>query len=786
MHYKNKLFIKALFILLLATLVSACSGGKTKAPISSIDTTDTEAPTITLIGTDANISVGDTYTDAGATALDNVDGDITVNITTNNPVDTNTAGTYIVTYDVNDTAGNVAIQVTRTVNVVDIPNSAPTILGTPKTSLYAFNTYVFLPTVSDANGDILTFSINNKPDWAEFNETTGELSGRPTVESNSTDINISVSDGELTVSLAPFSIEVLPAINLAQVYGEARQISTYASRDDFVASNVIDGDLNTINHTWKSGWLEIALPKGIKIAKVVIYNREGGVASRLDGAKMYMSNERYNGTVAVDSLVATLNANLVQSFDFVPYREENFLLIKGSDYLHLREVKIYGETNETFFATLPPKILKHITQKTFSDDNRAFTLIHDKNGTVSSDCGTLSPTKIVANVETNFIFTNIDLGTFSDCNITVTNTEGIVSNPSTLRKFTFFKVLNTTKLRGRSDGKGLDYVILADGFQADEMELFRTKAQEYADAILVYDSNLSLERKAWNIFIVETVSKESGADNVDGQDGTKVDTALDSYFWCGGISRLLCINGSKASFVTAKYVPQFDKVLIITNSSKYGGAGGGYATTSLGGGADIAVHELGHSLAGLADEYTYGRDNAPTGEPYQPNVTINNDLATVKWKHWVDENAAIDGPVGLYEGGLYVSEGVWRPTKNSVMRSLGRPFYAVNAEAWALSVYRIAGVTYSHTPVSTNVSQITGSDSNFTIEPSMGADAQKVVWQVDDVNQTVADDSFTFIFGANKSVNYNVKAIISDRTGVIRKDTNNYSTQTIEWNVTIN
>jgi len=95
-------------------------------------------------------------------------------------------------------------------------------------------------------------------------------------------------------------------------------------------------------------------------------------------------------------------------------------------------------------------------------------------------------------------------------------------------------------------------------------------------------------------------------------------------------------------------------------------------------------------------------------------------------------------------------------------------------------------VTYSHTPTATKISQMRGIDSKFSIEPSMGANAQKIMWQIDDVNQSVADNNFTFIFGANKNVDYNVKAIISDRTGVIRKDTNNYSTETIEWNVTIN
>ena len=57
------------------------------------------------------------YTDAGATATDNYDGDLTSSIVTVNSVDTSVVGSYTVTYNVSDAAGNAATQVTRTVNV---------------------------------------------------------------------------------------------------------------------------------------------------------------------------------------------------------------------------------------------------------------------------------------------------------------------------------------------------------------------------------------------------------------------------------------------------------------------------------------------------------------------------------------------------------------------------------------------------------------------------------------------------------------------------------------------
>lgn len=79
---------------------------------------DSIAPVITLTGdVNVNIAIGDTYTDAGATATDNVDGDITSAIVTVSTVDTTTAGDYTVTYDVSDAAGNSAVTVVRNVIV---------------------------------------------------------------------------------------------------------------------------------------------------------------------------------------------------------------------------------------------------------------------------------------------------------------------------------------------------------------------------------------------------------------------------------------------------------------------------------------------------------------------------------------------------------------------------------------------------------------------------------------------------------------------------------------------
>lgn len=99
-------------------------------------------------------------------------------------------------------------------------NDAPTISGTPMTSVTAGSPYSFQPIAMDVDGDNLSFSIANRPPWATFNTSTGRLSGVPGREHVGTTSNIviSVSDGTTTRSLPGFGITV----NANQVVGTAR------------------------------------------------------------------------------------------------------------------------------------------------------------------------------------------------------------------------------------------------------------------------------------------------------------------------------------------------------------------------------------------------------------------------------------------------------------------------------------------------------------------------------------------------------------------------------------
>ena len=141
----------------------------------------------------------------------------------------------------------------------------------------------------------------------------------------------------------------------------------------------------------------------------------------------------------------------------------------------------------------------------------------------------------------------------------------------------------------------------------------------------------------------------------------------------------------------AKATANYDQILIIANTDTYGGIGGSLATTSGGNslGPLITPHELGHSLGRLTDEYTYSargvKGPAYTGnEPTSPHMTVMSieDMLTkqAKWFRWLGEPSEAGGKIERFEGGSQRSSGVFRPSKHSMMISVGYYFDQVGRE----------------------------------------------------------------------------------------------------------
>ena len=94
-------------------------------------------------------------------------------------------------------------------------NQPPVISGSPLTSILSGQSYSFVPLASDAEGQLLSFSISNQPAWSTFDAVTGRLSGTPVFSDSGfyADIIISVNDGVDSALLPAFGIDVQPDLD---------------------------------------------------------------------------------------------------------------------------------------------------------------------------------------------------------------------------------------------------------------------------------------------------------------------------------------------------------------------------------------------------------------------------------------------------------------------------------------------------------------------------------------------------------------------------------------------
>ena len=255
-------------------------------------------------------------------------------------------------------------------------------------------------------------------------------------------------------------------------------------------------------------------------------------------------------------------------------------------------------------------------------------------------------------------------------------------------------------------------VIVGDGYRQTELAQFATNAQDVVDALFAAPPFnepggilIPPLREAINVYRVDVRSTDSGADDpaACGGTGATAATYFDSSFCNSGVRRLLLANSTNVINTVNAQVPQWHAILLLVNSTVYGGGGGAIATASLAPGAlEIALHELGHSAFDLADEYEYwagcgvdtDRANHPPGEPAAVNVTTT--LTPLKWSALVasgttvptttNANCAVCDPqpspvaattVGAFEGAHYYHCDAWRPQFHCKMRALNFDFCAV-------------------------------------------------------------------------------------------------------------
>jgi hypothetical protein len=246
----------------------------------------------------------------------------------------------------------------------------------------------------------------------------------------------------------------------------------------------------------------------------------------------------------------------------------------------------------------------------------------------------------------------------------------------TPEKFETFEVLNN----GKPENK-VDIVILAEGYSTVEMEKFKEDVKRVTQ-YLFEEEPFKSEKEKFNLSAVLTPSLESGTD-IPGEHIYK-NTRFNSTFYTFDVSRYLTTSDMKNILDAAAVVP-YDHIYVLVNTERYGG-GGFYNLVSVCTSdnsltKEVFVHEFGHGFAGLGDEY-YNSEVAYEDfynlkvEPWEPNITTLVDFGS-KWKKMVDESVEVptprsakyDNAIGVYEGGGYMSKGIYSPFIDCQMKS---------------------------------------------------------------------------------------------------------------------
>ena len=238
--------------------------------------------------------------------------------------------------------------------------------------------------------------------------------------------------------------------------------------------------------------------------------------------------------------------------------------------------------------------------------------------------------------------------------------------------------------KGGDSKECIDVAILAEGYTSEEMELFMEDAKITAEEILSYEPFKS-HRDKFNFIAVASPSKDSNV-SVPQQEAWR-STAVGSNFMTFYMARYLTSGNVYAMYDIVTNIP-CEHFVILANTDTYGGGGiyNSYTLTTAHHRdfRPVVVHEFGHSFAGLGDEYFY--DNADDNdnmhslkhEPWEPNITTMVDFDS-KWADMVAEGVEIPTAVtpertanyvvGAYEGGGYLSKGIFRPTDVCRMRN---------------------------------------------------------------------------------------------------------------------
>lgn len=345
--------------------------------------------------------------------------------------------------------------------------------------------------------------------------------------------------------------------------------------------------------------------------------------------------------------------------------------------------------------------------------------------------------------------------------------------------------------------KRFNIAVLGDGYRVEDQQLLRDNARAIVDYLFSV-SPLRQYEQFFNVKLVHVISKDNGADH--GSYGDYRDTALGAYFNCDNIDRLLCIDDGKAYLAAAADVPEYNFAIVLVNDPKYGGSGGQVCVSSSNEQSyEVLAHELGHSLAGLADEYAYEGNQPlcdPTRDCPEANATMRTVREQIKWKAWIDTatplptpaSDAYAGVTGLFEGARYVQVGLYRPKLDCKMRDLGQPYCPVCSEQLVRSIWSADNVQMIES-ASPPLNHVVIDDCE-TLElsvtsPPVAPSTYEYGWSVDGTPLTITTNHAQLSPALLGVGDHEVLVAVQDATTLVRSDPFGLLHEQLIWQVSV-
>jgi hypothetical protein len=212
----------------------------------------------------------------------------------------------------------------------------------------------------------------------------------------------------------------------------------------------------------------------------------------------------------------------------------------------------------------------------------------------------------------------------------------------------------------------VDVLLISEGYTREQLPKFHADAARLVNALFSYEPFKS-RKSDFNVRALDLPSGEAGI------------TIQHNVF---NLQRYMLSDDNRALRDAASAAP-YDVLEILVNEDQYGGGGifNLQGTVAVGNerAEYVFVHELGHNLAGLGDEYIgnvpYETGAPDQGEPWEPNLTALKNPAALKWRDLVEPGTPIPTPpsfagqVGAFEGGGYQARGLYRPEAACIMGS---------------------------------------------------------------------------------------------------------------------